>query len=56
VRSGDLDKTLTEEDIITSRKDLQSEDGYMDNARRNTTSVAKKGQTKIKQAATKFSA
>jgi len=36
-QSGDLDKTLTEEGINPS----ESEDSYVNNGRRNTTSVAK---------------
>ena len=51
---GDLDKTLTEEGIITSRQDLESQDNFVTNGRRNTTSVAKKGQNKGKLAASKF--
>lgn len=56
VKSGDLDKTLTEEDIITSRKDLESEDGFVNNGRRNTTSVIKKGHNKGKFSSGKFNA
>lgn len=40
-RSGDLDHTLTEEGIITSRRELESEDGLINKGRRNTTSVSK---------------
>jgi hypothetical protein len=43
MKSGDLDKTLTEEGIITSRKDLESEDGYANKGRGTITSIAKKG-------------
>ena len=54
-RSGDLDKTLTEEGIITSRRELESEDGFVaNNGRRNTTSVVKKGQNKGKLNSSKF--